>query len=58
MSCSCHISPPCTWCENSQECDQCNNIYHKSETEWYQAGTEGDIICQDCFDRKNKEVVK
>lgn len=49
MSCSCHISPPCSCCISSYECTQCGKIKNASESEPYQAGNDERLICSKCF---------
>lgn len=39
--CSCHITPPCSWCVECYECEKCGEIRHPSE---YEEGP----ICRVC----------
>ena len=44
--CSCHLNPPCSFCENTFTCDECGDIYDNDEMVECDKG----FLCQSCFD--------
>lgn len=52
MSCSCHVNPPCGYCEQMYECDECGEIRHPE-----QHGINlirGLLICDNCVEKVDK----
>lgn len=43
--CSCHLNPPCSYCENTFECDNCGNRFDVYE----QYETEKGFVCEGCM---------
>lgn len=46
MSCSCHINPPCPWCEKSFECHKCFNIFNEEDEMCIEY--DGETYCEEC----------
>lgn len=47
MGCSCHISPPCSYCLGLYDCIKCGNTFHEDEDE-PTLTTENDPLCYEC----------
>ena len=46
--CSCHVSPPCSYCLNRCECAGCE----KSDYQDDMHEIHGDLFCEECFNIK------
>lgn len=44
--CACHINPPCSYCENTCECDNCKDVV--DVTEMYE-NADGCYWCEKCY---------
>jgi hypothetical protein len=49
MGCSCHISPPCSYCLETYECAVCNEIKHPDDSDptW----VDGEPTCSECKEK-------
>lgn len=56
MGCSCHISPPCSYCIEKQECIECSELVHPDEASYIQATADDEygLLCEKCT-KKYKE---
>lgn len=43
--CACHINPPCSYCTNTFECDNCGDVYDTEDG--YE--TEIGFVCEGCL---------
>lgn len=48
MSCSCHINPPCGYCEQTYECDNCGRLKHPDDNGLNVV--EDKVYCDSCFE--------
>lgn len=48
MSCSCHINPPCGWCEQTYYCDSCGRLCHPDEQGQNFDDENEEIYCDRC----------
>lgn len=44
--CACHVSPPCAYCTNTFECEDCKERFNMEGNET--PGWE-DCLCDDCY---------
>lgn len=56
--CSCHISPPCPYCENHIHCDACEQGICQDMAEEMPNDKDGTFfLCPDCFEKANLEEI-
>lgn len=56
MSCSCHISQPCSYCVESYECSVCNKIFHPDDRGMVDIDPPGNVCCQVCYNKDSATV--
>ena len=55
--CSCHISAPCSYCIEKEECLNCGELVHPDEVFYIQvsADNEGGPYCEECARKWREE---
>jgi hypothetical protein len=58
MPCSCHIDPPCGYCERSYECSGCQDVCHpddRGKNESVNLFNEPIVYCDACVEQSAED---